>query len=111
VDHLFGKIKPDYNLNVRHRLYLYGLDADLLMLGLLSHGRTSASCARRFGPTSHKGRCSTSLEAIKFYLLHLSLMHRYFYHQSARQDKQGKKLRNRRRGKEIEERLHPLLYG
>ncbi|GFZ49564.1 5'-3' exoribonuclease 2 [Saitozyma sp. JCM 24511] len=68
------KAQPDYNPNTRH--CLYGLDADLVMLGLLSHD--PHFCLLREEVTFGRSRKKhTGLANTNFFLLHLSLLREY----------------------------------
>uniref|UniRef100_A0A060TFW6 5'-3' exoribonuclease 1 n=1 Tax=Blastobotrys adeninivorans TaxID=409370 RepID=A0A060TFW6_BLAAD len=69
-----ARSRPDYNSNTRH--CLYGLDADLIMLGLLSHDPHFALLREEvtFGRPAKKAK---ELTEQRFFLLHLSLVREY----------------------------------
>ncbi|XP_029346579.1 5'-3' exoribonuclease 1 isoform X2 [Acyrthosiphon pisum] len=70
----YMKSRPGYNPHTRH--CLYGLDADLIMLGLCTH-EPYFSLLREEVKFGRKTKKETSVDETQFYLLHLSLMRDY----------------------------------
>ncbi|KAL1920326.1 uncharacterized protein VTP21DRAFT_1472 [Calcarisporiella thermophila] len=70
-----SKAQPDYNPNVRH--CLYGLDADLIMLGLLSHDPHFALLREEVVFGKQRNKKPSGPESQNFYLLHLSILREY----------------------------------
>ncbi|KAK4159378.1 hypothetical protein QBC43DRAFT_130749 [Cladorrhinum sp. PSN259] len=70
-----ARAQADYNPNVRH--CLYGLDADLIMLGLLSHDPHFCLLREEVTFGRNQKHKSKELEHQNFYLMHLCIVREY----------------------------------
>ena len=76
----YVRSQPDYDPNTRH--CIYGLDADLIILGLSTHDLhfTLFREEVRYG---RKKRVPSNVDDMRFYLLHISLLRCYIHEEFA----------------------------
>lgn len=70
----YAKAQPNYNTNTRH--CLYGLDADLIMLGLCTH-EFYFSLLREEVKFGKQNKKAPTVSETRFFLLHLGLLREY----------------------------------